>query len=78
MRRKYIHPKKNVELVLAKFYDINEEDIQKEYMHGFNNVVNSYDLLKSDYESSGFTENSDNLIENYNQAFSLFESEFEI
>ena len=76
--KKIYSSKKNVELVLAKIYDINDEDIQKEYMHGFNKVMDSYDLLKSDYESLGFTENSDNLIENYNEAFSLFESEFEI
>ena len=35
--------KKNVELVLAKIYDINDEDIQKEYMSGFNLVVQLYD-----------------------------------
>ena len=31
--------KKNVELVLAKIYDIDDEDIQKEYMSAFNEVV---------------------------------------
>ncbi len=76
--KKIYSSKKSVELVLAKIYDINDEDIQKEYMNGFNKVINSYDLLKSDYELLGFTENSDNLIDNYNEAFTLFESEFEI
>ena len=75
--KKIYSSKKSVELVLAKIYDINDEDIQKEYMNGFNKVINSYDLLKSDYESLGFTENSDNLIDNYNEAFTLVESEFE-
>ena len=70
--------KKNVELVLAKIYDINDEDIQKEYMSAFNNVVYSYDQLKNDYELIGFNENSDKLIDEYNKAFSTFESEFEI
>ena len=70
--------KKNVELVLAKIYDINDEDIQKEYMSAFNNVVYSYDQLKNDYELYGFNDNSDNLIAGYNKAFSTFESEFEI
>ena len=70
--------KKNVELVLAKIYDIDDEDIQKEYMSAFNEVVYSYDQLKNDYELIGFNENSENLIANYNEAFSLFESEFEI
>ena len=70
--------KKNVELVLAKIYDIDDEDIQKEYMSAFKDVIYSYDQLKNDYELIGFNDNSDNLIANYNEAFSLFESEFEI
>ena len=70
--------KKNVELVLAKIYDIDDEDIQKEYMSAFNEVVYTYDQLKNDYEIIGFNENSDNLINDYNKAFSLFESEYEI
>ena len=70
--------KKNVELVLAKIYDIDDEDIQKEYISAFNKVVYSYDQLKNDYELIGFNENSENLIAAYNKAFSLFESEFEI
>ena len=70
--------KKNVELVLAKIYDIDDEDIQKEYMSAFNEVVNTYDQLKNDYELIGFNDNSDKLIIDYNKAFSLFESEFEI
>ena len=70
--------KKNVELVLAKIYDIDDEDIQKEYMSAFNEVVYTYELLKNDYELIGFNDNSDSLIDNYNKAFILFESEFEI
>ena len=70
--------KKNVELVLAKIYDIDDEDIQKEYMSAFNDVVYSYDQLKNDYELIGFNDNSDKLIADYKKAFSLFESEFEI
>ena len=70
--------KKNVELVLAKIYDIDDEDIQKEYMSAFNGVVNLYDELKEDYEQIGFTDNSENFLSNYKKAFKLFESEFEI
>ena len=57
--KKIYSSKKNVELVLAKIYDINDEDIQKEYMSAFNEVVVSYDQLKNDYELIGFNENSD-------------------
>ena len=44
--RKIYSSKKNVELVLAKIYDIDDEDIQKEYMKAFNKVVYLYDELK--------------------------------
>ncbi|MFL2880831.1 hypothetical protein [uncultured Prochlorococcus sp.] len=76
--KKIYTSKKNVELVLAKIYDIDDEDIQKEYMSAFNDVVYSYDQLKNDYELTGFNDNSDKLIADYKKAFSLFESEFEI
>ena len=76
--KKIYTSKKNVELVLAKIYDIDDEDIQKEYMSAFNDVVYSYDQLKNDYELTGFNDNSDKLIADYTKAFSLFESEFEI
>ena len=76
--KKIYSSKKNVELVLAKIYDIDDEDIQKEYMSAFNTVVYLYDQLKEDYEQTGFNDNSDVLLENYKNAFNLFESEFEI
>ena len=78
MRGKYIHQKKNVELVLAKIYDIDDEDIQKEYMSAFNIVVSLYDELREDYERQGFSDNSEELLTNYKNGFNLFESEFEI
>ena len=70
--------KKNVELVLAKIYDIDDEDIQKEYMSAFNEVVYLYDALKENYQQIGFDENSEDLLDNYKNAFNIFESEFEI
>ena len=76
--KKIYSSKKNVELVLAKIYDIDDEDIQKEYMSAFNGVVKLYDQLKEDYELLGFHENSEALLIIYKNAFHLFESEFEI
>ena len=76
--KKIYASKKNVELVLAKIYDIDDEDIQKEYINAFNRVVNLYDELKEDYEQQGFNDNSEELLQNYKNAFNLFESEFEI
>ena len=76
--KKIYSSKKNVELVLAKIYDIDDEDIQKEYMNAFNEVVNLYEELKVDYEEHGFNEISEKLFADYKNAFNLFESEFEI
>ncbi len=76
--RKIYSSKKNVELVLAKIYDIDDEDIQKEYMNAFNEVVFLYEEVKLDYERQGFNDNSEDLLSNYDNAFNLFESEFEI
>ena len=58
--------------------DINDEDIQKEYMSAFNGVVYLYDELKENYEQQGFNGNSEQFLNNYKNAFNLFESEFEI
>ena len=76
--KKIYSSRKNVELVLAKIYDIDDEDIQKEYMNAFNGVVSLYDEVKIDYEHQGFNDNSEELLSNYKNAFNLFESEFEI
>ena len=76
--RKIYSSKKNVELVLAKINDIDDEDIQKEYMSAFNGVVNLYDQLNDDYEQTGFNDNSEEILINYKNALNLFESEFEI
>ena len=76
--KKIYSSKKNVELVLAKIYDIDDEDIQKEYMIAFKEVVHLYDHLKDDYDQKGFTDNSESFLNSYKYAFNLFESEFEI
>ena len=76
--KKIYSSKKNVELVLAKIYDIDDEDIQKEYMNAFNGVVYLYEELKLDYDELGFNVNSEELLTKYKNAVNLFESEFEI
>ena len=76
--KKIYSSKKNVELVLAKIYDIDDENIQKDYMNAFNRVVNLYDELRASYEEYGFNNDSDQILANYKNAFNLFESEFEI
>ena len=76
--KKIYSSKKKVELVLAKIYDINDEDIQKEYMSAFNEIVYLYEKLKEDYEQQGYNNNSEEFLNNYKNAFNHFESEFEI
>jgi len=76
--KKIYSSKKNVELVLAKIYDIDDEEIQKEYISAFNKVAYLYDQLKEDYEQLGFNDNSEEFLNKYKIAFNLFESEFEI
>jgi len=76
--KKIYSSKKNVELVLAKIYDIDDEDIQKDYFSSFNKVVSLFEQLKHDYDSIGFNEDSEKLMANYQNSFNLFESEFEI
>ena len=76
--KKIYSSKKDVELVLAKIYDIDDEDIQKEYMSAFNQVVFLYDELSQNYDELGFHDDSEELMTNYKNAFNLFESEFEI
>ena len=76
--KKIYASKKNVELVLAKIYDIDDEDIQKEYISAFKGILNLYDELKENYEQQGFNDNSEELLSNYKNAFNIFESEFEI
>ena len=76
--KKIYSSKKNVELVLAKIYDINDEDLQNEYISAFNKVVYLYDELKQDYENLGFNDDSEDFLQNYNKAFNNFKSEFEI
>ena len=70
--------KKRIELILAKIYDINDEDIQKEYMSAFQEVVNLFDSLNIDYDDLGFNENSEFLNKKFQDGIAKFESEYEI
>ena len=70
--------KKKIELILAKIYDITDDDIQKEYMSAFQEVVSLFDLVKNDYELVGFHEDSEALNKNFKEAISKFEAEYEI
>ena len=47
-------------------------------MSAFNKVVFLFDELKEDYDRQGFSDNSEELLTSYKNAFNIFESEFEI
>ena len=70
--------KKKIELILAKIYDIRDEDIQKEYMEAFGEVVNHFDVLSANYDELGFNEDSELLNKKFQNGISKFESEYEI
>tara|TARA_Y100000589_G_scaffold108730_1_gene103373 strand:+ start:116 stop:385 length:270 start_codon:yes stop_codon:yes gene_type:complete len=70
--------KKKTELILAKIYDINDEDIQKEYMSAFGEVVKLFEELNENYNQFGFNENSELLNKNFQYGIDEFESEYEI
>ena len=68
--------KKRIELILAKIYDINDEDIQKEYMSAFGEVVNLFESLSGDYDEIGFNENSELLNKKFQDGIAQFESDY--
>tara|TARA_Y100001933_G_C18755021_1_gene461552 strand:- start:375 stop:644 length:270 start_codon:yes stop_codon:yes gene_type:complete len=70
--------KKKIELILAKIYDIRDEDIQKEYMEAFGEVVNHFEMLNANYDEVGFNEDSELLNKNFQNGINKFESEYEI
>ena len=70
--------KKEVELITAKINDIEEGDIQVEYRQAFQKVVLEATSLAEYYKTSGFTEESQNMINNYKIYLKTFLSEYEL
>ena len=76
--RNIVSSKKNIELIMAKIFDIDDEEIQKEYMTAFAFVISLFESLKKDYEFLGFNEKSEDLMRTFKDAFAKFEFEHEI
>ncbi len=70
--------KREVELILAKIYDIHEDDIREEYMVAFTDVKMKLDYVTSTYDSLGFTDDSDTLFNVYQKGLEKFINEYEI
>ena len=69
---------KKVELITAIINDIQEEDIQTEFRSAFESVRNTYLLLTTLYDSRGFTDETEDLLSNYNKYLKIFEDEYEV
>ncbi len=70
--------KKEVELILAKINDIDEEDLQVEYKKGFDGAKAAFIYLTTEYQENGFTDQAIQWRDVYRLQLKKFESEFEI
>ena len=78
MEQQIVAAKQKVELISAQINDIDEEDIQIEYREAFQKVLLEVSTLTEYYKTSGFTEESKNMINNYNTYLTTFLSEYEL
>ena len=78
MEQEILGAKKKVELITAKINDIDEEDIQSEYRQAFQSVVLEITSLDEYYKTSGYTSESQNMMDNYIQYLDKFLNEYEL
>ncbi len=69
---------KELELILAKINDIDDDDIRGEYAIAFAPIKSMISIISSDYKKYGFTENSDSLYLDYSLSIDKFKLEYEI
>ena len=70
--------KQKVELITAKIYDIDEEEIQGDYLIAFAPIKNTINTLSSLYIQVGKTPESEQLLEHYKKLIIEFELEYEV
>lgn len=70
--------KKETELITAKIYDIEEEEILDEYKAAFTPVLQQYMNLEQFYKNFGFNEEAQNIYSLYLKLLKKFTDEFEI
>ena len=70
--------KKQVELITAMINDIEDESLQVEYRQGFEQAHVTSIYLSNEYDSQGFTEETQAALFLYNELIKKFESEYEI
>ena len=69
---------KEIELILAKINDISDDDIRGEYAISFAPIKISLDKIISNYDSLGYTEETDEIYSNYLKSLSSFKEAYEI
>ncbi len=70
--------KKEVELITAIIFDIDEEELQGEYMEAFHPVKVAALTLANEYNERGVTDELNNWLLAYKDLLNKFKSEFEI
>ena len=69
---------KEIELILAKIHDINDDDIRGEYAISFAPVKLTLDKIRLDYTNIGFNEDSVAMYSSYLTLLDKFKEEYEI
>ena len=69
---------KEIELILAKINDINDDDIRGEYAISFAPIKLLLDKISSEYDDIGYNEDSEKNYSNYLFLLAKFKDEYEI
>ncbi len=78
LEKKIGYIKKDVELVVAKINDIDEEELQLEFQQAFEPVKLAYGYLRLQYDETGFTEETETALSNYQKLLDKFRLEYEV
>ena len=70
--------KRKVELIVAIIHDIEEEDIQGDYIIAFEPVKVCINSLSALYDQFGFNEETVRTLELYKKLISEFEEQYEV
>ena len=69
---------KEIELILAKINDIDDDDIRGEYAIAFAPIKSMIAIISTEYTQYGFLDTSDGLYAKYSSALDKFKEEYEI
>ena len=78
MEKEISSAKRKVELIVAIINDIEEEDIQGDYIIAFEPVKVCIKSLSALYDQFGFNEETENTLRLYKKMISEFEEQYEV